>query len=75
MRMMKNNLKKVLALSDSVRCNVIYLVLNEAFRKVLEIELKYFGYSKSENEFWAYSIEEAKKINSNPLFLAESYFE
>ena len=72
---MKNNLKKVLALSDSVRCNVIYLVLNEAFRKVLEIELKYFVYSKSENEFWAYSIEEAKKINSNPLLLAESYFE
>ena len=46
--------------------------LSEKFWK---LNLKYFGYSKSENEFWAYSIEEAKKINSNPLFLAESYFE
>ena len=72
---MKNNLKKVLTLSDAVRCDVAYLVLNEVFGKTWDKELKYFHYSQPEKEFWAYAIEEAKKINPNALFLAESYFE
>ena len=72
---MKDNLKKVLTLSDAVRCDRAYLILNEVFGKAWENELTYYKYSKPEKEFWTYAIEEAKKINPNALFLGETHYE
>ena len=72
---MKDNLKKVLTFADAVRCDRAYLILNDVFGVSWQHELTIFNYTKPEKEFWAYAIKEAKKINSNALFLGEAYDE
>ena len=70
---MKNNLVKVMTIADAVRCDVAYLVINDVFESSWEEELSAYGYKRPEREFWSYAIEEAKKVNEDGLFLAESY--
>ena len=72
---MTENLKKVMTLADAVRCDVAYLVLNDVFEITWNEEILAYNYQRPEQEFWTHAIAEAKKINKNGLFLAESYSE
>ena len=72
---MTENLKKVMSMADAVRCDVAYLVLNDVFANTWSNEIINNNYTRPEQEFWTNAIAEAKKINSNGLFLAESYDE
>ena len=73
--LMIENLKKVITLADGVRCDVAYLVLNDVFEITWNDEITAYGYQRPEQEFWTLAIAEARKINKNALFLAESYSE
>ena len=70
---MKNNIIKILSYADAIRCDVAYQEINDVFGATWPDELKYYNYTKPENEFWTYAINEAKKINPNVIFLAEAY--
>ena len=70
---MKNNILKIILLADAIRCDVAYQELNDLFELTWPDELKFYNYKKPEEEFWVYAIKEAKKINPEIIFLAESY--
>ena len=72
---MKDNFKKVLTLADAAICNRAYLILNDIFQESWRAELNAYNYTKPEQEFWTYAIEEVKKINPNSILLAEAYNE
>ena len=48
---MKENFKKVLTLADAVRCDVVYLVLNDVFGDAWRNELIAYNYSGPKEEF------------------------
>ena len=72
---MKENFKKVLTLADAVRCDVVYLVLNDVFGDAWRNELIAYNYSGPKEEFWIYAIKAARETNPNALILAESYYD
>ena len=69
-----DDLKRIMKLADAVICEVAYLVLNKVFEDAWYPELLAFNYTKPEREFWSYAIEEAKKVNEEGLFLAQTYY-
>ncbi|EDR21699.1 hypothetical protein, conserved [Entamoeba dispar SAW760] len=74
-KFMTENLKKVVSLSDGVRCDMAHLDLNDVFSKTWKSELTANGYSTPSTEFWTEAIAEAKKVNPNVIFMAEVYEE
>ncbi|XP_049849172.1 uncharacterized protein LOC126318199 isoform X1 [Schistocerca gregaria] len=67
------NLLKVAAVSDYIRCDMSHLILNQ----VIEINwgkmLKSWGYSAPNSEFWTDAIKNVKIRYPNVQFLAEAY--
>ena len=70
---MKQNLLKVLSLSDGARCDVASLLLNEFFEQTWKEELEYWNYKKPEEEFWAWAFKEVKGKYPDAILLAEVY--
>ena len=72
-KFMKDNIIRIMSYADAIRCDVAYQEINDVFGATWPEELKYYGYTKPEVEFWTYAIKEAKKLNPNIIFLAEAY--
>ena len=68
-----DNLKKVASLCDGIRCDVAQILINDNFGSNWEEELKSWGWTKPEKEFWDIAIKEVKNEFPNTIFLSESY--
>lgn len=60
---------------DGVRCDMAMLPLNNIFYNTWIGVLKKYGYEKPEKEFWDEAILEVKKIRSDFIFIAETYWD
>ena len=57
------------------RCAMAHLILNDVFGKTWDEELKAWGYTKPDNEFWEYAFKEVKAKYPKSILLAEVYEE
>lgn len=67
-------LLKISALCDGVRCDMAMLALNNVFQNTWGGQLKKFGFTKPENEFWKAAISEVRNIRPDFIFIAEAYW-
>ena len=72
-KMMKKKLLRIAELSDGVRCDMAYIILNDYFYETWKNELNFYGWKKPNEEFWSSAIKEVKKSYPDFKFLAEVY--
>lgn len=72
---MINNLQKIAAMCDGVRCDMSILVLNNVFQNTWGGALEVSGYKKPETEFWPEAISSVKNEHPEFIFLAEAYWD
>mgnify|MGYP002387745923 CR=1 FL=1 len=66
------NMMRVASMSDYIRCDMAYLVLNDQIQSNWGNQISSWGYQRPSTEFWADAIAEVKK-SYNVQFLAEVY--
>jgi len=66
-------LLQVAALSDGIRCDMAYLLLNDVFQQTWNTELSAWGYKRPSSEWWATAIQTVKSKYPDVIFLAEVY--
>jgi len=66
-------LLKVASLSDAIRCDMAFLLLNDQIQQNWGTQLSSWGYSRPSTEWWSDSIAAVKKQYPNIIFLAEVY--
>eukprot|EP00698_Gefionella_okellyi_P023976 TRINITY_DN8342_c0_g1_i1.p1 TRINITY_DN8342_c0_g1~~TRINITY_DN8342_c0_g1_i1.p1 ORF type:complete len:524 (-),score=84.56 TRINITY_DN8342_c0_g1_i1:420-1991(-) len=66
-------LLKVASLSDAIRCDMAYLLLNDQIGNNWGKQLSSWGYTRPSDEFWSVAIKAVKQQYPNTVFLAEVY--
>ncbi len=72
---MIDTLKSITKFCDGVRCDMAMLPMNNVFRNTWKKPLKMLIIHEMEEEFWVKAIEESRNIDSDFIFIAESYWE
>eukprot|EP01125_Pyxidicula_operculata_P014837 TRINITY_DN4994_c0_g1_i1.p1 TRINITY_DN4994_c0_g1~~TRINITY_DN4994_c0_g1_i1.p1 ORF type:complete len:512 (+),score=87.70 TRINITY_DN4994_c0_g1_i1:405-1940(+) len=67
------NILKIASLSDYIRCDMAYLLLNDNINSIWSSQLSYWGYSRPSTEFWSDAISYVKSQYPNVQFLGEVY--
>jgi len=63
----------VASLSDGIRCDMAYLLLNTPFSQNWGLQLQSWGWQKPSSEWWSDAISAVKAQYPNIIFLAEVY--
>jgi len=71
---MIDELLKIAANCDGVRCDMAMLINNDIFAKTWEKDIKMGNWQKPESEFWIDAIAKVKAKYPNFVFVAETYW-
>jgi hypothetical protein len=67
-------LEYVASLSDAIRCDMAYLLLNDVFQQTWSTELSSWGWERPSSEWWKDAIDDIKSQYPSIIFLAEVYY-
>jgi len=68
-----NDLMLAASMSDAIRCDMAYLLLNDLIEQNWGTQLSSWGYSRPATEWWSDAITAVKQEYPNIIFLAEVY--